>query len=256
MRQVPIFPEAPLTYLLSTLALLAAPFAYAAAERQQGARDALDGFVVVTLLGIVALHIVPDAWRVAGLAGTGFLLAGLGFPVLLERVYRRALARAHLFVLALAAAGIVIHAVLDGIALLPVGGDEGPFGSALALGVILHRIPVGIAVWWVVRPQFGTGPAVAVFLVILLVTGLSYFFGSGFLQTEPEAIALFQSFVAGSLVHVAFYGVRHDHGMVGAGPEAEGGAREKPGRLQSGPFRVGMILGLAAVWFLPHLGGA
>jgi hypothetical protein len=248
-----------MTYLLSTLALLCAPVIYATLDRFQGSRDVLEGFVLITITGIVCLHIVPEAWRLGGTPSLFFLVLGLAFPLLLERVYRRALARAHLLVLVLAAASLVVHATLDGIALLPAVAGESVLDNGLALGVILHRLPVGVAVWWVLRPRFGVAVAVAVLLAIVLATGISYFFfGAGLLSGDLTSLAFFQSFVAGSLVHVALFGAGHDEAhdsdhdhAADEGPHLAGAGFRR--RLRSRPFWMGTGMGLVAVGLLPHI---
>lgn len=237
-----------MTFLLSTVALLSAPFLYALADERARSRQALDGFILVTIAGIVCLHIVPDAWRTGGVASLGFLLAGLAFPVVLEATFSRAMHRAHLFVVVVAAFGIVVHAILDGFALLPLEPGSGLLGNGLALGVILHRLPVGMAIWWVLRPHFGTPVAVATFAVVILATAASYFLGAEIIGLEGAAdtasLAFFQSFVAGSLVHVVLFGSSHDHGETSAP------------RMESWAFRGGLLLGLVMVFLLPHIHGA
>ncbi len=253
--------------VLSILALVAGPFVFSLASRQPAAREALEGFILITLAGIICLHIAPEAWRIAGFASVVTGLLGLAFPALLERIFRQALTRAHLVVLAVAAAGIVVHAVLDGIALLPLmtepGGEHG--GRALAIGVIIHRLPVGMAIWWVLRPQFGTTVAVTTFLVVIVTTVVGYLVGGDLLVSSAWSLALFQSFVAGSLVHVALFGIHHEHDHaheVAAYVEETAertadtpgtGRSVRPRNLQSWAFRAGLLLGLVTVFGLPHI---
>jgi len=237
-----------MTFLLGSLALLAGPFLFSLGARYAGTRQALDGFILVTLAGIVCLHIVPESWRVAGALSILFLALGLAFPLLLESVFSRALERAHLAVVIIAALGIGIHALLDGIALIPVGDEAGLFANKLALGVIIHRLPVGMAIWWSLRPQFGNAAVLAVLMVVIGVTGLSYYLGADVIgAADSTSLAVFQSFIAGSLVHVALFGRSHHHG---AEPGHEHG---DDGRSASWPFRVGLLLGLVTVFLLPHV---
>ena len=185
--------------LLSILALVAGPFVFALASRRPAAREGLEGFILITLAGIICLHIAPVAWRIAGFASVATGLLGLAFPALLEATFRRALSRAHLVVLAVAAAGIVVHAVLDGIALLPLVAESDAVqgGRTLAIGVIIHRLPVGMAIWWVLRPQFGTAVAATTFAVVIVTTVLGYLVGGELLASTAWTLALFQAFVAG-----------------------------------------------------------
>ena len=97
----------------------------------------------------------------------------------------------------LAAIALVLHAIIDGIALLPASGD------GLAIAVILHRIPVGMAIWWTFRPGIGDVAAIVAFLLIIAATAATYFLGAAVIElAESRLLALFQAFVAGSLVNL------------------------------------------------------
>lgn len=254
-----------MTYLLlSILALIAGPYVFSLASRRPAAREGLEGFILVTLAGIICLHIVPEAWRIAGFASVATGLLGLAFPALLEGIFRQALSRAHLVVLAMAAAGIVVHAVLDGIALLPLVAEEAAgeetADRALAVGVIIHRLPVGMAIWWVLRPQFGTGVAISTFVVVIVTTVIGYLAGGRLFESSAWMLALFQAFVAGSLVHVALFGATHEHEQGGdvPNPAGEAAARTRSRGFQSLDFRsrayrAGLLLGLVAIFILPHI---
>ena len=76
-------------------------------------------------------------------------------------------------------------------------------GELLAAAVVLHRLPVGIAIWRVVRPRYGPGAALWVLAIIIGATSVGTF-GAGVarpLLTGPP-LAIFQAFVAGALLHV------------------------------------------------------
>ncbi len=244
-----------MAFILSIVALLSGPFIYAWGRRQPTAKQILDGFVLITVAGIVCVYIIPDAIRYGGVAAIGFIVAGLAFPVLLERAFRRSVSKAHVFIVMLAAVGLLLHAVIDGIALLPetgaalaAEGTHPQFGvsigdSHLALGVILHRIPVGMAIWWAVRPSFGTGAALTTFALLIVATGFAWFFGAPIVElAEARSIAWFQAFVAGSLVHVVAFGVSHSHdgGEVLTGDNSWG-------------FRAGILLGMFLLFTAPHI---
>jgi len=247
--------------LLSVAALVAGPFVYALGQERKAARQFLDGFVFITIAGIVCVHIVPSSLSVGGVWALLFLLLGLGFPGALERIFKRAVHQAHSFILFVAALGLVVHAVIDGLALLPVaepaqqGLMAALWSNQLALGVILHRLPVGMAIWWSLRPQFGVGVAVVVFAMIIVATTLSYSFAGEILQmAETRSIAYFQSFVAGSLVHVVAFGISHTHD---AHVEGGGLASELPlveaVSTDAWGYRLGILVGMFLVFTLPLL---
>src|SRR5690349_21445314 len=151
-------------FLLATLAALAAgPALYAAARSSARTLAFLDGFVLVSIAGLVVLEVVPGTFTEGGPWSLAFLLAGLFGPTLLERAFRQAERQAHIAALALAVVGLVFHALADGVVLAPGGGTD----WALPAAVVVHSIPVGMAVWWLLAPNFGFGPP----LVALLAMG-------------------------------------------------------------------------------------
>ncbi len=244
-----------MNFWLATAALLLGPLVYAWGRSRPIAKQMLDGFVLVAIAGIVCVNIIPPAIDLGGWIAIVALGAGLGFPVAVEKVFRRSVHRAHVFIVFLAAFGLVIHAVIDGIALLPAmhtglplregaGPSSGSVTiNALALGVILHRLPVGMAIWWSVRPNFGVLAAMLTFTLLIVATGLAYLFGQPIIElTNTRGLALFQAFVAGSLVHVVAFGVSHRH----AGDDAFVPA-------DNWGFRAGILLGMFVVFALPHI---
>ena len=77
------------------------------------------------------------------------------------------------------------------------------FGNHLALGVILHRIPVGMAIWWTVRPRLGKTVAIGALAIIAVATSAAYILGEPVIALmEAKSVACFQAFVAGTLLHV------------------------------------------------------
>ena len=192
--------------ILSIAALLLGPAIYSAGRKNPIAKRILDGVIVLTIVAIIAFDVIPGALRHGGTLAVIVILLGLAFPLVLERLFRKATDTAHLFIVALAATGLLIHAVIDGIALLPESG------TLLAHAIVLHRLPVGMAIWWAVTPNFGKTAAAIVFTLIGLATAAGYFLGDSIIQlTEARTLAMLQAFVSGSLIHVVAFGVKHKH---------------------------------------------
>ncbi len=228
---------------LSGLALLLGPFVYELGRTRPTIRQLLDGLIFITIAGIVCVHIIPAAIASGGLFAIVFLLVGLAFPVVLESRFHDAIPKAHGFIVLLAALGMVVHAAVDGIALVP-DPDAGSAwaGDPLAAGVVLHRVPVGMAIWWSLRPNFGAPVAVAAFAVIIVVTSIAYFAAGPLVElASAPSVAWFQAFVAGSLVHIVAFGVRHGHPV-------EGDARSR-----DWAYRVGILVGLFLIFTVPHV---
>jgi len=197
--------------ILSIAALLLGPLIYAAGRKNKTARRLLDGLILLSIAVIIFVHIIPEALAQGGTIAIVVIILGIAFPMLLERLFRKAADTAHLLIVAIAAVGLLVHAVIDGLALLSGNGVELGGGVGLAHAIILHRLPVGMAIWWVVRPGLGTPVAVGVFALVIVATAMGYLMGDSVVQmAETRTLALFQAFVSGSLIHIVIFGIKHD----------------------------------------------
>lgn len=192
-----------MNFLLSTIALLLGPFVYALGRRNATAERLLDVFVILAVAWIIAVHIVPEVIAVGGISAIASIAAGMAFPYLLRRVFHLASRTTHIALLALAAAALALHAIIDGIALLPTTG------GSLSVAVILHRLPIGMAIWWTFRPALGQTAAVAAFVILIAATAVAFYLGGPVVDVlETRTVAHFQAFVSGSLIDLVIVGVR------------------------------------------------
>ena len=159
-------------------------------QRRQPSSDSSKTIVIIALLAVIAGALLV-------------LVLGMAFPYVLRRIFHLATKAMHAALLFIAALALILHAVIDGIALLPGNGEE------LGVAVILHRLPVGMAIWWTFRPAIGTKAAVAAFVLIISATALAFYFGGPVIElAESKMLALFQLFVAGSLADMVIVGLR------------------------------------------------
>ena len=257
--------------VLSLAALALGPLIYGACQKMDFVRSALDGLLFVTIAGIVVVHIIPDVYNIAGLTALLFMLGGIGLAFLVERQPALGEGDNYRWIILLGGLGLVVHAAMDGIALLPGDHlhnhglvfdthaghdheghdhDHGPSGGLadllsnhLAFGVILHRIPVGMAIWWTVRPKLGSAVAVGALAIIAIATSAAYVLGEPVIELmEGNSVAYFQAFVAGTLLHViVFSSVRSDTEI-----QEDSHANSVIGE------RLGVIAGLFLVFLVPH----
>src|SRR5690606_22662142 len=128
--------------------------------------------------------------------------------------------------LAVGVAGLLLHSAADGAALL--SGHLGHH-EALSLAVVLHNVPAGLAIWWLVQTNVSTRAAVLVMGLLTAATVAGYFAASAVASLASEAeFAWLQAFVAGSLLHLTYHRLRHGHNGHGQhdhehrGPEHSG----------------------------------
>ena len=218
----------------SVAALALGPLIYWLATRAERLFALLDGFIVVAVLGLALLEIIPLGVGLAGWPALIAVGAGLLLPNLLER--RLDSERARRAAAWLALIGMVFHAGADGLAL--AGSHVHSHSHAMEWAVILHRIPVGLAVWWMLTTPRESGgglhgqrAALAMLALLAFATVIGFVLGSTSAVLERAAIfGVFEAFVGGLLLHVVSHGV--------------GGRQDPRQRWISG---VGGLLGLAVV---------
>jgi zinc transporter ZupT len=209
--RLPGLPHQTLLPLIATLAaLMCGPLLYLLAHPRPALLAFLDGFVLVSIAGLVLLEVVPGAYGDGGAWSLGFLALGAIGPTLVEQGLERARREAHLATLALAVIGLVLHSLGDGAALAPVGdgsthAGHGHAHEALAIAIVVHSVPVGLVVWWIMAPVFGRGLPTITLALMGSGTLVGYLFGLELNQVlGARAFAWFQALVAGSILHVVF----------------------------------------------------
>ena len=196
--------------LIAVLAApLAGPLLYGLLHDRPAAARRVDAFVYIAVPFLVALQVLPSAWEHRSVLVLVALAVGVLVPTLVERASHVLHRHTDSVALVVGLSGFLLHTLLEGAALAP--GEAGvplPF----ALAVILHQIPVGLVVWWLLRPRYGTLAASAGVASIVLGTLAGYLLGAEVLGgLHGERAEVFQALVSGTLVHVVFHQGRHDH---------------------------------------------
>jgi len=231
---------------LSILALFLGPLTYRLLQRQPGWLDLLDAFIFVTISGLVLFHILPELLHSGGLLVLVLMITGLLAPGWIEKYFHKAAHQAHQTTLFLSIFGLVLHASLDGSILLAEQSDR--TGWLLAIGVLLHRFPVGITIWWLLRPQYGRVLPLIILSCMSAATLVGAFFGEYSLaQLDGQWMAWLQAFVMGSIMHV----VLHRPYLNGHGAQHGHEKAEQENKYLAG---IGSIAGLIVLGFvlLPH----
>ncbi len=204
--------------VLGLCSLAVGPLVGSLLRRHVALADAVDGFIVVTVTGLVVLHVLPQSVALGGVVALPVALGGVLVPAYLHRfdaAQRPATWRGSRQVLAttlllLAAFG---HALLDGVALIDGGHgaaherghdlDATGGVSALALAVLLHRLPYGLALWVVGRERLGLARTLAVLGALAAGTIVGAIVGDQLVSpSTARGFALVQAFAAGAILHV------------------------------------------------------
>jgi hypothetical protein len=222
---------------VSLLALTVGPVLHQLARIKGTMLAALDGFVYVTMGGVIFMHIVPESFELAGWWSLLALLAGLLGPGLIEHRLRGLANQAHSVALCLAMLGIGLHGFMDGLALGHAGSEHEH--HMLPMAILLHRLPVGLAVWFLLRPTYGLPRAVGLLALIGAATLMGFALGEAAVGgLANQGLGLFQALVAGSLLHV----VAHR-----SYPIEEAASTPRAAKRHAG---IGALVGLFFLWAL------
>lgn len=186
-------------YLLATFAAIASgPALYAAARGRPGLQRGMAVLVWAGLLSLLGFEVIPEALADGGLPGIAWFVAGLAGPTVIEHTVRRLRRETHLAALAVAVAGLGVHALGDGAVLASVGPDSAALGAAVAL----HSVPIGLTLCWLLIPALGWARAVGVLLAVCIATLVGYLATPDLSRSlGPVAWAWFQMLIAGLLLH-------------------------------------------------------
>ncbi len=185
--------------MLSVLALLVGPLT--ARLRSNLAIHALDAFVLVSVVGLLLLHALPHTGALLGSWAGPLVIAGAALAWLHGRCEDStgsppASPSISPWLATVLIGSAFVHAILDGIV---IGADADRVG-ALALGVVLHRVPVGIALWSLLRPRAGLVVTLAVALALLAGTVVGGLAGGELATRFAVALHVVQALFIGALL--------------------------------------------------------
>lgn len=175
-------------------------------------------FGVVASVGVVALHLLPEAYDVLGAWALLYAVAGLAAPALAERAFERARRSVRRSAAAfwVGLVGLAAHSVVDGLMLLEL--ERGQARPAL-VAFAAHLAPVSAVVAVQALALFGRRGAIAasVALAVAAVAGVAL---GGAVSGFADAARPFVTAVAsGLLLHVVLHG---------AGERERAAVREAP----------------------------
>lgn len=134
-------------------------------------------------------------------------MAGFGAVALAERVSNRSIDRA---LWPLAVVAFAFHEFVDGLAL--AGWQVGDNSDALLpTAIVLHRVPIGIALWWLVAPTAGVRKAALALAVVAVATVAGYVSGATLVsRLSAPATGVVQGFIAGAFLHALLHRPGHE----------------------------------------------
>lgn len=191
--------------LYSIIALALGPVLYQIVKKLDFLLRLIDGFVFVSISGLLLFHFIPHLYEEPSLTLPLLILAGFLGPNILEKTLHSEHTRIHKLSLFFAVFGILLHTLFDGAALSLLVSKEA-HNLNIATAVILHRLPVGLTIWWLIIPTYGKKIASSLILTMITFTCFGFFIMNDFIHSmEHELIHAIEAFVAGTLLHVVFF---------------------------------------------------
>jgi uncharacterized membrane protein YraQ (UPF0718 family) len=205
--------ESYILIVVAVLMLVPAPLLWPVARRYPVIPAGIDGFAIVAVCGLVLLELLPQAMVSVGWPALLLAAAGFSLPMLMERHGGQLGRQSHTWITFLGIFGLVLHSMVDGVALvLHESGadhrhDHGAEGlNSSVLAVLVHRLPVGLAVWGLMEPRFGRRAALAALGIDAIATTTGAFAG-GLVRPMMHStmFMVFQSFLSGALMHILLH---------------------------------------------------
>lgn len=139
--------------------------------------------------------------------------------------------------------GLSIHSIADGFN-LSIAAKEGTIGIALAIGILLHRLPVATVITTALHRVYGVGRTALWFAPFIIAPFIGAYLGERLLHgVFEELVDYLFAFAAGTLLHVVMDGLRG--GCVTS--------EEKMSRTTQIAFVAGLIITLCAFFLIPGL---
>ena len=236
--------------LLSSLGALAVGPLLVGFVRKRAVLEAADGFVVVALLGLAFFHVLPEAFAEGGAWALAAAACGAFLPAMLERHARdERIARGVGATSALVA--FAVHGLIDGVAI-----TSDSRGHAMAIAIVMHRVPEGIAAWTLLRPAWGATRALSALAGLGCATIAGATLGAAHAVESSTSLAIIQAAAIGSVLHVVLHhapratGWKHHHDHATESDrhlhERHGDARLAPVTNEGRSLHVASFLGAVA----------
>ena len=202
--------ESMIPLILSILALFSGVCIYPVIKKHASLLSFFDAFALLALLGLTLLHLIPHSAENGGIFGVIAVLFGIGIPTLLHHLQHGKDDHEHhsnRILLIIVFIGIIIHTLLDGIG-LSMSGTQTEMGSMLGLGVLFHRLPVGIFLSLILVPRIGLKKTWAIAGAFAISTLIGFFLGHFALPGAGLTILyIIQGLIAGALLHIILHNV-------------------------------------------------
>lgn len=195
-----------LYFLLADLAIFAlVPHLDRLLQQRPRAEHSIQWLAGVGVGFLVVLDIVPSAANIVGIAA--WIVAIVVWLVTWHLEQHWHSTSVHRVPVWLAAAGMMVHMLLDGMAL-----SDPNDAVALPVAVLLHQVPLSFFLWSSLRKRSGALMATICFVAMAVLSVIGFVAGdTTFRHADGPLLAYFQAVVGGSLLHLTHHRLHHHH---------------------------------------------
>lgn len=207
------------------------------------------GITAGAVLGIV-LWLMVHLFKEVGYPTIIVMWCGFLLIWLLEKVTHRmrdqigtdeGVRNKNIWAVNIAVIGLSIHSVADGFN-LSIAAEEETVGIALALGILLHRLPVATVITAALRRNYSTVPTCLWLIPLIVAPFIGAFMGEQLVHSIfKELTSYLTAFAAGTLLHVVMDGLKGGYDS----------SETKTNIFMKIAFVVGLVLTLCALYFFP-----
>jgi len=190
--------------IASVFALGIGPLIYQTFGPMRRTDRIVSGFILVVIASTLFMDVLPETIEVIGYSAILLALLGFAGPTIIEKTFAKAATRTHSLTIFLGILGLVLHASIDGAMLQ--NGEQALQHENLSIAIILHRLPVGLTIWWLLRPLIGERFALLTLVAMAIATSGGFVLSMQLHQYHSStSFVVLQAFISGSLMHVIFH---------------------------------------------------
>lgn len=190
--------------IASVFALGVGPLIYQTFGPMRRTDRIVSGFILIVITATLFIEVLPLTFNIIGYLAIALALLGFIGPTLIEKLFSKSANKTHLLTILLGISGLVLHASIDGAALQ--GANSNDHHENLSIAIILHRLPVGLTIWWLLKPLIGERYALLTLVAMAAATSGGFVLSMQLNEYHTSsAFAALQAFISGSLMHVILH---------------------------------------------------
>lgn len=190
--------------IASIFALGVGPLIYQTFGPMRRTDRLVSGFILIVITTTLFIEVLPETIEKIGYLAILLAITGFVGPTLIEKLFANSANQTHRLTIFLGITGLVLHASIDGAALQ--AGNLSNQHENLSLAIILHRLPVGLTIWWLLKPLIGERYALLTLVAMAVATSGGFMLSMQLNEYHSSSVIVaLQAFISGSLMHVILH---------------------------------------------------